>query len=66
MAERNTLKRVHPETRSEWRRWLRRNHADAKGVWLVAYKKATEKPRVVYAVAVEEALCFGWVDAKAP
>ena len=64
MADKKTLKRVHPKTRGEWRRWLQRNHADAKGAWLVTYKKTTGRPRVEYADAVEEALCFGWVDSN--
>ncbi len=55
---------VHPLSRAEWREWLRANHARTTGVWLVSYKKATGKPRFEYADAVEEALCFGWVDSK--
>jgi uncharacterized protein YdeI (YjbR/CyaY-like superfamily) len=55
---------VHPLTRSEWRHWLKANHAIATGVWLVSYKKATGKSRFEYAEAVEEALCFGWIDSK--
>lgn len=55
---------VHALTRSEWRQWLQQHHATAAGVWLVSYKKATGKPRVEYDEAVEEALCFGWVDSK--
>jgi uncharacterized protein YdeI (YjbR/CyaY-like superfamily) len=35
-----------------------------EGVWLISYKKATGKPRVDYNDAVEEALCFGWIDSK--
>ena len=55
---------VHPKTRAEWRKWLKQNHTRAGGVWLISYKKATGKPRVEYDVAVEEALCFGWIDSK--
>jgi uncharacterized protein YdeI (YjbR/CyaY-like superfamily) len=44
--------------------WLERNHETADGVWLVTWKKPTGKPRVDYDAAVEEALCFGWVDSK--
>lgn len=55
---------VHPLTRAEWRAWLERHHARAEGVWLISYKKATGKPRVEYEEAVEEALCFGWIDSK--
>lgn len=55
---------VHPLTRSEWRQWLAVNHPRTTGVWLVSYKKATGKPRFEYDEAVEEALCFGWIDSK--
>jgi len=56
---------VHPLTRVEWRAWLEANHTRPEGVWLVTYKRATGQPRVEYEEAVEEALCFGWVDSKA-
>ncbi len=55
---------IHPETRAAWRAWLEQNHAQADGVWLISYKKATGKPRMEYDQAVEEALCFGWIDSK--
>ncbi len=55
---------IHPLTRTEWRQWLAANHPRTTGVWLVSYKKATGKPRFEYNDAVEEALCFGWVDSK--
>ncbi len=56
---------VHPLTRAEWRTWLAANHTRPQGVWLITYKKATGQPRVEYEEAVEEALCFGWIDSKA-
>ena len=56
---------VHPLTRAEWRQWLKRNHHKSPGVWFVYYKKHTGKPRVSYDDAVEEALCFGWIDSLA-
>ena len=55
---------IHPLTRAEWRAWLAENHTRAEGIWLVSYKKATGKPRFEYDEAVEEALCFGWIDSK--
>lgn len=55
---------IHPKSRAEWRKWLEANHRRTEGVWLITYKKATGKPRVDYAEAVEEALCFGWIDSK--
>lgn len=55
---------IHPKSRSAWRKWLEAHHNQTAGVWLVSYKKATGKPRMEYDGAVEEALCFGWVDSK--
>ena len=55
---------IHPKTRAAWRAWLERNHTRSDGVWLVSYKKATGKARFDYDEAVEEALCFGWIDSK--
>ncbi len=52
------------ETRAQWRTWLIENHLSAKGVWLYFYKKNSGKPVLPYAEAVEEALCFGWIDSK--
>lgn len=51
-------------TRSVWRDWLEEHHATAPGVWLVYYKRGSGRPRVAYADAVEEALCFGWIDSR--
>jgi uncharacterized protein YdeI (YjbR/CyaY-like superfamily) len=55
---------VHPLSRAEWRAWLEASYTRPDGVWLISYKKATGKPRFEYDEAVEEALCFGWVDSK--
>jgi uncharacterized protein YdeI (YjbR/CyaY-like superfamily) len=56
---------VHPLSRQAWRKWLMEHHQRAEGVWLISYKKATGKPRFDYEEAVQEALCFGWIDSKA-
>lgn len=56
--------RFHPLTRAEWREWLASHHKQEAGVWMISYKKHTGKPKVEYDEAVEEALCFGWVDSK--
>ena len=45
-----------------FRKWLEENHQSRKEIWLIQYKKATKKPSISYVDAVEEALCFGWVD----
>ncbi len=54
--------RVQPAARAEWRGWLAANHRASSGVWLVTWKRATGRPTVAYEEAVEEALCFGWID----
>jgi uncharacterized protein YdeI (YjbR/CyaY-like superfamily) len=61
---RDGLAMVQPETRAQWRQWLTRNHAAGERVWLITLKKHAEGPRVEYEDAVEEAICFGWVDSK--
>lgn len=54
---------LYATSRNEWRNWLKKNHKTKKEVWLVYPKKATGKPRILYNDAVEEALCFGWIDS---
>jgi uncharacterized protein YdeI (YjbR/CyaY-like superfamily) len=56
------METVFAKDRAEWRRWLGKNSARTAEVWLVFYKKATGKACVSYDHAVEEALCFGWID----
>jgi uncharacterized protein YdeI (YjbR/CyaY-like superfamily) len=53
---------VTPRSRAAWRQWLQRNHESRGEVWVVFYKRHTDEPTLSYADAVEEALCFGWVD----
>lgn len=55
----------HPLDRRAWRDWLAENHDRTSGVWFVYFKKRTGRPRVGTAEAVEEALCFGWIDSLA-
>ncbi|MFA6001949.1 MAG: YdeI/OmpD-associated family protein [Thermoleophilia bacterium] len=50
--------------REEWRAWLEENHDKSDGIWLAYYKKHTGKSSVQYEEAVEEALCFGWIDSQ--
>lgn len=52
----------YPKNRGEWRVWLSKNHHKKKEIWLVFYKKHTRKPTLIYQDAVDEALCFGWID----
>lgn len=51
--------------REAWRAWLEAHYRTKKEVWLVYYRKATGRPRIAYNDAVEEALCFGWIDSTA-
>ena len=49
--------------REDWRNWLEENYKTEKEIWLVYYRKQSGKPRIPYNDAVEEALCFGWIDS---
>ena len=57
------VKLLHVTTRAAWRAWLKANYKSRTEVWLVYYRKSTGKPRLAYNDAVEEALCFGWIDS---
>jgi len=48
----------------EWRKWLEENHSFEKEVWVIIYKKKSGKKGLKYQEAVEEAICFGWIDSK--
>jgi uncharacterized protein YdeI (YjbR/CyaY-like superfamily) len=56
-------KTLYVSSRKEWRNWLEKNHTIEKEIWLIYYRKATGKPRIPYNDAVEEALCYGWIDS---
>ncbi|KYK23480.1 hypothetical protein AYK24_07495 [Thermoplasmatales archaeon SG8-52-4] len=49
--------------RKDWRAWLEKNYDKKKEIWLIYYKKHTKKKTIPYDDAVEEALCFGWIDS---
>jgi uncharacterized protein YdeI (YjbR/CyaY-like superfamily) len=55
--------KVHVSSRPKWRAWLQKNHAAMQEVWLVFNKSHTGRKLLTYNDAVEEALCFGWVDS---
>src|SRR5512145_166567 len=55
---------TYAKNRKAWRSWLKRNHRSKKGVWLIYYKKHTGQTSISYADAVEEAICFGWIDGQ--
>ena len=56
-------KTLYVTSREEWRSWLTKHYQSETEVWLIYYKKHTGRPRISYDHAVEEALCFGWVDS---
>jgi uncharacterized protein YdeI (YjbR/CyaY-like superfamily) len=53
---------LYVTTGEGFRKWLEENHRSKKEIWLIQYKKATKKPSINYVEAVEEAICFGWID----
>ena len=58
------IEKFYPKSRQEWREWLQDNHDKKQSVWLIYYKKKSNIPTVIYSEAVDEALCFGWIDSK--
>lgn len=54
---------LYVTNRDDWRSWLEKNHETEKEIWLICYKKHSSKPRIPYDDAVEEAICFGWIDS---
>jgi uncharacterized protein YdeI (YjbR/CyaY-like superfamily) len=59
----NIGKTLYVTKRDEWHTWLKEHHNTDKEIWLIYYRKKTGKPRISYNDAVEEALCFGWIDS---
>ena len=58
-----SAKEFYAKNRGEWRVWLEENHKTATEIWLTYYKKHTGTASISYGDAVEEALCFGWIDS---
>lgn len=53
----------YPKSRAEWREWLQKNHDKKQSIWIIYYKKNSTQPTITYSEAVDEALCFGWIDS---
>ncbi|MBV9960771.1 MAG: YdeI/OmpD-associated family protein [Parafilimonas sp.] len=64
METHNGIKAFHARTVKAWRKWLEKNHNKETCVWLIIYHKASKTPSVYYNEAVEQSLCFGWIDSK--
>lgn len=60
----NEIEVFYPTSLTEWRKWLEENHLSKQAVWLVFYNKNSEKKSITWSNAVDEALCFGWIDSK--
>lgn len=59
------IEEFYPRNKKEWRKWLSKNHATREAVYLIMYKKQTGMPSLNWSDAVDEALCFGWIDSTA-
>lgn len=59
------IRAFYPTTVEEWREWLNQNCTNEKAVWLITYHKNSKMPGISYNEAIEQALCFGWIDSKA-
>ena len=57
------IETFYPETIAQWRNWLQENHHRDQGVWLIQHNKKSGKPTISWSDAVDEALCFGWIDS---
>lgn len=54
---------ICPANSQEWRKWLEEHHDKKQSIWLICYKKSSDKPTLDWSDAVDEALCFGWIDS---
>ena len=61
MSDENTY---CPKNPSDWRKWLNENHQSSQSVWLIYYKSTSEFFNLSWSQAVDEALCFGWIDSR--
>jgi uncharacterized protein YdeI (YjbR/CyaY-like superfamily) len=64
MELKDGIKTFYAKSQKEWRQWLEKNHESEKSIWLIIYKKESKTKSVYYPEAVDEALCFGWIDSK--
>ena len=60
----NGIRTFKPQNRLAWRKWLIKNHTSTEPVFLIVFHKKSKSPNISYDEAVEEALCFGWIDNK--
>ncbi len=63
MSKLDTLQHVEVSSRAEWRTWLKKNHRQTEPIWLVRYRRGDPR-HVPWSDAVDEALCYGWIDSR--
>jgi uncharacterized protein YdeI (YjbR/CyaY-like superfamily) len=61
--QKKSIETFCPASRQDWRQWLKENHTSKRSVLLIYYKKKANIPTIIYSEAVDEALCFGWIDS---
>lgn len=61
--QKKEVETFYPTSQQEWRQWLEKHHRSKQSVWLVCYKKKSNIPTISWSEAVDEALCFGWIDS---
>ncbi|MDH4473265.1 MAG: YdeI/OmpD-associated family protein [Fluviicola sp.] len=59
----NEVDLFYPSNSEEWRAWLQENHVEKQSVWVIFHKKKSGVPTISWSEAVDEALCFGWIDS---
>lgn len=57
------IETFYPTSQKEWRAWLQKNHESTPAIWLLQYKAKSGIPSLSWSEAVDEALCFGWIDS---
>lgn len=65
METKDGIKTLHASSIQDWRKWLNKNCEKEKSIWLIVYHKNSMTPSVHWHDAIENALCYGWVDSKA-
>lgn len=63
MTQKKETETIYPENPSQWRAWLEKNHVHEDSVWVIFYRKESGQPSLSWGDAVDEALCFGWIDS---
>ncbi len=59
----NDIETFCPKSQEEWRNWLKENHRSKPSIWLIYYRSSTKIPSLTWSEAVDEALCYGWIDS---